>query len=150
MATLSERLESDYKTAMKAGERLRIDTLRLIKAAIQRSAIEKRKDVLDDQEIIQVLTQQAKQRRETIESAKQSDRQDVLTQATQELAILNSYLPQQLTDEALKQLIDEAIAAVGPNQGPIMKHVMGKAGGAADGKRVSQLVGERLKKDATA
>ena len=145
MATLSERLENDYKTAMKAGDRLRVDTIRLVKAAIQRTAIEKRKDTLDDQEIIQVINQQAKQRRETIDSAKQSNRQDVLTQSTQELALLSSYLPQQLSPEALKQLIEEAIGAVGSAQGPVMKYVMGKVSGAADGKTVSQLVTERLR-----
>ena len=145
MATLMERLESDYKAAMKAGERLRIDTVRLLKAAIQRAAIDKRKTTLDDQEVIQVLSQQAKQRRETIEAAKQSNRQDVLTQATDELAIVSSYLPQQLSEDAVKQLIEEAIAAVGSHQGSIMKYVMGKAAGAADGKVVSQLVAARLK-----
>lgn len=146
MATLLERLDADYKTALKAGDRLRVDTLRLIKAGVQRAAIDKRKDVLDDQEVLQVVAQQAKQRRETIDSAKQTSRQDVLTQATQELAILTAYLPQPLSPEALTQLIDEAVAAVGPQQGSVMKYVMGKAAGAADGKVVSQLVSERLKR----
>ena len=150
MATLTERLESDYKTAMKAGERLRIDTLRLVKAGIQRSAIDKRKPSLDDAEVLQVLAQQAKQRRETIESAKQTSRQDVVTQATQELEILNAYLPQQLSEDAVKRLIEDAIQAVGLNQGSIMKHVMGKAAGAADGKIVSRLVAERLKQQGSA
>ena len=145
MATLTERIETDYKAAMKARERLRIDTLRLIKAGIQHVAIEQRKDALSDPEITQVLVQQAKQRRETIESAKQTNRHDVLTQATEELAILNSYLPQPLSADALARLIDEAISAVGRNQGQIVKFVMGKASGAADGKLVSQLVAERLK-----
>lgn len=145
MATLTERMEADYKTALKAGERLRVDTIRLIKAGIQRVAIEKRKDALDDQEIIQVLTQQAKQRRETIESAKQSNRQDVLDQSTQELAILNAYLPQPLSPETVKQLIDEALKVGGTNRGQVMKYVMAKAAGAVDGKLVSQLVAERLK-----
>ena len=145
MATLAERLEADYKTALKAGERRRVDTIRLVKAAMQRSAIEKRKDTLDDQETVQVITLQAKQRRETIESAKQGHREDVLAQATEELALLNVYLPQPLSPEALKQLIEEAVAAVGAAQGPVMKYVMGKAAGAAEGKLVSQLVAERLR-----
>ena len=145
MATLVERIESDYKTALKAREQLRVDTLRLIKAGIQRVAIDKRKDTLDDQEITQVLNQQVKQRRETIESAKQTNRQDVLRQATQELEILQSYLPAQLSPDAVKQLIEEAVKAVGMNQGHIMKHVMSKTAGAADGKMVSQLVSDRLK-----
>ena len=146
MPTLIDRLNDDYKTAMKAGDRTRIDTLRLIKAGIQRVAIDKRKDTLDDPEVMQVLSQQAKQRRETIESAKQSNRQDILTQTEQELALLNSYLPQQLSEDALRKLIDEAVAAVGKQQGPIMKQVMAKASGAADGKVVSRLVAERLAK----
>ena len=145
MATLTERLESDYKTAMKAGERLRIDTLRLMKAGMQRAAIEKRKPSLDDQEVLQVLAQQAKQRRETIESAKQTSRQDVAAQATQELAILNAYLPQPLSEDAVKRLIEEAIQTAGLNHGQVMKQVMSKAAGAADGKIVSRLLSERLK-----
>ena len=145
MASLHERLEADYKTALKAKEQRRVDTLRLIKAAIERVAFDKRKGTLDDQEIIQVLTQQAKQRRETIEAAKQGSRQDVLAQASEELTLITAYLPQPLAPEAIKQLIEEALATVGPNQGQIMKFVMGKAAGAADGKTVSQLVSERLK-----
>ena len=144
MATLTERLDADYKTAMKAGERLRVDTLRLIKAGVQRAAMEKRKETLDDQEILQVLSQQAKQRRETIESAKKNHRQDVLDQSTQELAIVTSYLPPSLSTDALKRLVDEAIQAVGAQQGQVMKYVMGKTAGAADGTIVSRLVGERL------
>ncbi len=146
MATLTERLEADYKTALKAGAKLRVDTIRLLKAGMQRAAIDKRKDALSDQEVLQVVAQQAKQRRETLEAAKQTNRQDVLTQATEELAILNAYLPQQLSTDALQQLVEEAVQAVGLNQGLIMKHVMGKAAGSADGKVGSQLGAERLKR----
>ena len=146
MSDFMTRIESDYKEAFKAGQRTRIDTLRLIKAAVQRAKIDKRKDQLDDTEIIQVLSQQAKQRRETIEAVKQADRQDLLAQAEEELAILNGYLPQQLSDDAVRQLIDEALASVGKNQGPIMKYIMAKSSGTLDGKRVSRLVAERLQK----
>ena len=145
MPTLMERMDADYKTALKAGQRLRVDTLRLVKAGVQRAASEKRKDTLSDPEVIQVLSQQAKQRRETIDAAKKSSRQDILEQATQELAILAAYLPEALSSEALARLVDEAIQVVGANQGPIMKYVMEKAAGGADGKTVSQLVAERLK-----
>lgn len=145
MATLSERLEADYKTALKARDRLRVDTLRLIKAAIQRVAIEKRTETLADPEIVPLLAQQVKQRRETLEAAKKGNRQDIAAQAEAELAIINTYLPQQLSEDALKPLIEEALKASGSNQGLIMKYVMGKAAGAADGKLVSQLVAQRLK-----
>ena len=150
MTTLAERLEADYKTAMKAKDRLRIETIRLIKAGIQRSAIDKRKEALDDAEVIQILAQQVKQRRETIEAAQRTSRQDVVEQATQELSLITSYLPQPLSTDALKQLIEEAIKVVGSHQGQIMKQVMAKAAGSADGKLVSQLVGERLKHGASA
>lgn len=146
MPTLVERIDADYKTALKAGERLRVDTLRLIKAGIERAASDKRKNSLDDPEVVQVLAQQAKQRRETIDAAKKSSRQDILDQANQELALLSAYLPQQMSDDALRKLIDEAVGAVGAQQGAIMKYVMAKAAGAADGKVVSQLVAERLKR----
>ena len=119
MPTLTERIEADYKTAMKAGDRIRIDTLRLIKAGVQRVAIEKRQNALDDAGVTQVITQQAKQRRETIESAKSAKRQDILTQAEAELALLTAYLPQQLSEEALRKLVDEAVGAAGPSQGPV-------------------------------
>lgn len=145
MGILLERLEADYRAAMKAKERLRVDTIRLIKAAMERVAIEKRKAALDDQEIIQVLNQQAKQRRDTIEAAKQGARQDVLARSTEELAMITLYLPQPLSQEALGQLIEEAIQTVGPNQGQVMKFIMSKAAGAADGRFVSQLVVERLR-----
>ncbi|MBI4353695.1 MAG: GatB/YqeY domain-containing protein [Candidatus Omnitrophica bacterium] len=145
MATLSERFETDYKTAMKAGDRVRVDTLRMVKAALQRVAIDKRKDVLDDADIIPVLNQQVKQRRETLEAGQKAGRQDVVDSAKAELDILSGYLPKQLSPEQLKPLIEEAIASVGPQQGPIMKFVMAKAAGAADGKTVNQLVAERLK-----
>src|SRR3989338_1543365 len=144
MPTLSERFETDYKTALKAGDRLRVDTLRIVKAAVQRVAIDKRKDVLEDTDVIPVLNQQAKQRRETIAAAQKAGRQDILSSANAELAILTVYLPQQLSADTLTQYIDEAIATVGQQQGPIMKFVMAKAAGAADGKTVSQLVAARL------
>ena len=146
MASLTERLEADYKAALKAGERLRVDTIRLIKAALQRLAIEKHLDRLEDRDVVQVINQQAKQRRETLNAAKQSGRQDVLQQTSKELEILQAYLPQQLSEAALSALTDEAIGAGDSSQGAIMKYVMGKASGAADGKLVSQLVAARLKR----
>ena len=146
MATLTERLDADYLVAMKAGQRRQIDTLRLVKAGMQRMAIEKRKKTLEDQEIIQVLQREAKQRRETLEAAQRTNRQDIVTQTNEELAILNAYLPQALSQDAVNHLIDEAIKTVGLQQGSIMKYVMGKASGAIEGKVVSQLVAERLKK----
>src|SRR3990167_1090764 len=107
MATLTERIEADYKTAFKAREQRRGDTPRLLQGGGPRGGGGKNKKTLDDAEIIQVLNQQAKQRRETLEAAKQGGRQDILDQSAEELAILSAYLPQQLSTEALTQLVDE-------------------------------------------
>lgn len=148
MPTLSERFEVDYKVALKGGDRVRVDTLRMVKAAVQRVAIDKKKDVLDDADIIPVLNQQAKQRRETLEAGQKAGRQDIVDAAKAELDILAGYLPKQLSPDDLKKLIEEAVSSVGPQQGPIMKFVMAKTAGAADGKLVSQLVAERLKPNA--
>ena len=145
MPTLTERLDADYKTALKAGQRLRVDTVRMIKAAIQRVAMEKRKDTLTDPEVVQIVSQQAKQRHETLAAAEKAGRQDMIDQTKAELALLQEYLPAQLTPDAIKALVEEAIKDVGPNQGQIMKAVMAKTAGAADGKVVSQMVAERLK-----
>ncbi len=145
MPTLTERLDTDYKTALKAGQRLRVDTVRMIKASIQRVAMEKRKDTLTDPEVVQIVSQQAKQRHETLAAAEKAGRQDMVDQAKAELAMLQEYLPAQLTPDAIKALVEEAIKEVGLNQGLIMKAVMAKTAGAADGKVVSQMVAERLK-----
>lgn len=145
MPTLTERLDAEYKTALKAGQRLRVDTIRMIKASIQRVAMDKRKDSLTDPEVVQIVSQQAKQRHETLTAAEKAGRQDMVDQTKAELALLQEYLPAQLAPEAVKALIEEAIKEVGPNQGQIMKTVMAKVAGAADGKVISQLVAERLK-----
>ena len=144
---LLERIESDYKTALKSQDRLRMETLRLIKAAAQRAAIEKRIGYaqLSDQDLLQILNQQAKQRRETLEAAQRAGRSDVLQQSNEELRIITGYLPEPLSEEALKRLIEEAVQAVGTNQGTVMKIVMSKTAGSIDGKLVNRLVSERLK-----
>lgn len=144
MAILVERLEADYQTAMKAGDRPRVATLRLMKAGLAKTAIDKRKPSLDDQEALEVIAHQAKQCRETIESAKRANREDILAQATMELAIVTSYLPPPLSEEDITRLIDEAIASVGKQHGSVMKQVMAQTKGRADGAVVSRLVAERL------
>ncbi len=142
---LFEQIDADYKLALKAGDRLRVDALRMIKADVQRVTIDQKTDRLDDAGIQQVLARQVKQRRETLEAAKQSNRQDILTRTTEELAILTAYLPTPLPEAELARLIDEAVAAVGSQQRQVMKYVMSKAAGAADGATVSRLVASRLK-----
>lgn len=138
--SLMQQINEDMKTAMKAKERMRLDTLRLLRAGIQQKAIELKVKELDDAEVIQILNKQAKQRRETMEMARENNRQDMLDQSTQELAIINTYLPKPFTDEELEAIVREAIKESGDNRGAVIKSVLEKASGRADGGRVNQMV----------
>lgn len=145
MATIAERLDEDYKTAMKARDADRVSAIRMLKAAFQQMAIEKRKDRLEDAEATLVLIKQVKQINETIEAATKAGREDAISKAKAELEILKPYMPEPISEEKLLALVDEAIQTAGDNRGQIMKYVMSKAGAGADGKRVNQLVAQRLK-----
>ncbi len=138
--SLVSQITEDMKAAMRAKDRLRLDTVRMIKAAIQHKSIELRSEELSDEEVLQVLNKQAKQCKDTIEMAQKNERQDILDQATQELAIISAYLPKQLSDDELESLVREAVSEHGQNRGAVIKAVMAKAAGGADGKRINELV----------
>ncbi len=153
MPTLHERIEANYadayKQSLKHGQRQReAGILRMVKAELQKVAIDKRTEKLADADVLPVLSKQAKQLQEALDAATKANRPELVAQAMEELDIVKTYLPQALSADAVKALIEDAIKTVGTNQGQIMKAVMAKAAGAADGKMVSQLVAERLKQPA--
>ena len=150
---MKERIADDLRTAMKARDQLRLGTLRMVKAKIQEKEIELRgkkgKDhVLEDEDILQVLTSSAKQRRDSIESFRSGGREELATKEEAELSIIQEYLPQQLSDEDLERLVQEAVeetAATSPkDMGKVMKAVMPKVRGQADGKRINTMVRKLL------
>lgn len=146
--TLAERLNEDYITAMKSGDKIRIETLRLLKAQLkQEQKTDKLRTLTPDDEMA-VLTNAAKKRREAIASYQQAGRLDLLEKETAELAIISAYLPQALTPEELAQIIDAAIKEMGSvgagDLGKVMGKIMPQIKGRADGKMAQQMVRARL------
>jgi uncharacterized protein len=139
--SLLQKIDDDLKTAMKASESLKVSVLRMSKAALKNRQIEKG-EALSDEEILSVLSSLSKQRRESIEQFSKGGREDLAEKEKQELSILQSYLPQQLTPEEIDRIIFETIketsAAGAKDMGKIMRLVMPRMKGAADGKIVSQ------------
>lgn len=151
--SFQEKLLGDIKAAMKARDQLRLDTLRMVKAKIQEKEVELRgkkgrEHVLEDGEILQVLTTAAKQRRDSIESFRSGGREELAAKEEQELAIIREYLPKQLAEEDLERLVKEAVEETGAaspkDMGKVMKAVMPKVKGRADGKRINAVVRKLL------
>jgi uncharacterized protein YqeY len=147
--SLLQKLDDDLKRALKASESLKVSALRLTKAALKNKQIDKGEELSDD-EIISTISTLAKQRRESIELFSKGGREDLAEKERQELAILRSYLPKQLTTEELDAIISEAIkesSAGGLKEiGKVMRLVIQRVKGAADGKIVNQRVKELLQK----
>lgn len=147
--SLQQRLDGDLKTAMKSSDSLKTSVLRMVKAAIKNKQVEKRKE-LSDEEIISVLSTLTKQRRESIDLFSKGGREDLAEKEKQELAMLQLYLPGQLSPEDLDRIIMEAInesSAEGVKDiGKVMRLIMPRVQGAADGKVVNQRVKELLEK----
>jgi hypothetical protein len=149
--SLKDEITDGIKTAMKAQNKIRLETLRSIKKAILEKEVSVRpsgQDALTPEQEIEVLVQLAKQRRDSIAQYQQANRPDLADAETQELAILEEYLPKQLSDAEVNQIIDDLIAAVGATSAKDMGKVMGPAmqrlKGQADGKKVQDLVKAKL------
>lgn len=140
---LLQQLDDDLKAAMKASESLKVSVLRMAKSALKYRQIEKG-DALSDEDILSVLSGLSKQRRESIEQFSKNGREDLAEKERQELSMLQSYLPQQLTPEEIDRIIVEAIressAAGIKDMGKVMRLAIPRMKGAADGKVVSQRV----------
>lgn len=145
---LEEKILSDYKEAMKSQDKVKSSTLSFLRAELINVAIAKKKNALDDNEVITVIKKQVKQHQDSIEQFKKGSREDLVTKEEAELGILKGYLPPQLSDEEIKQLIEEAVTTLGlsgmKDMGKVMKEVSLKVGQSADSKVVSDLVRERL------
>jgi uncharacterized protein YqeY len=148
--TLSQRIDSDLKDAMRAKDAIRLGVLRMLKSALKYGAIEKSgaDAELNDADAAQVIRKQAKQRQDSIESFEKGGRPELAEKEKTELAILNSYLPQQLSPEELGKVVRETIAAVGATSkaqmGAVMKALQSKVGDRADGRTLSQEVNRQL------
>lgn len=146
---LKARLEADYKTAFKASNALVVETLRYLKAQVKNGEIARRKD-FDDHEVLDVILTDAKRHRDAIEQFERGGRADLAEHERQQLAVLEVYLPAQLSDEELRDIIRELIAQTGAaspaDLGKVMGVVMQKVRGQADGQKVRALVADELTK----
>ena len=147
---LEEKILNDYKDAMKSKDALKSSVISFLRADMMNVAVAKKKAKLDDSEVITVIKKQIKQRQDSIEQFTKGDRLEMAQKEAKELAILKTYLPPELSVDAIKKIIEEAAALTGAvdmkDMGKVMKEVNAKVAGQADGKLVSDLVKEKLSK----
>ena len=145
--SLIDQLNSDLKESMKSGDKFRTEVLRGLKSAVRYAEIEARGE-MSDQDVAAVLAKQAKQRRDSIDEFKKGGREDLVERESAELAILETYLPEQMSEDDIRTTVEAAIAELGvtdmKGMGQVMKRVMSDLQGQADGKIVNQIVRECL------
>ncbi|SDS61122.1 GatB/YqeY domain-containing protein [Corynebacterium timonense] len=148
MSDLKDTIRADLKEAMKAKEKERTGTLRMLLAAIQTAETEGSKHEVDDEEIQKIIAREIKKRRESADIYSTNGREDLAETERTEADILEAYRPKQLTDEELSSLIDATLADLGASDmsqmGAVMKEATARAAGRADGKRLSAAVRARL------
>ncbi|GMU62291.1 MAG: aspartyl-tRNA amidotransferase subunit B [Myxococcaceae bacterium] len=150
MATIRERLDADLKDAMRAKDQLKLDTIRAVKSAIKYKEVEGEAKVLDEAAIIGVLTGMVKQRRDSIEEFTKAGRTELADKEAKEIAILQVYLPRQLTLAELSSEVAKAVTEAGAKSikdlGSVMKIITPRLKGQAEGKAISDEVKAQLGK----
>ncbi|MBO5142571.1 MAG: GatB/YqeY domain-containing protein [Clostridia bacterium] len=144
---LKEKLMEDLKNAMKEKNEIKKNTVTMIKAAVLQ--IEKDKQiVLDDTQIIDIISKEAKKRKDALVEFEKSGRQDLVDQTNEELAVIKAYLPEELSVEELENIIEETIKEVNAvdmkDMGKVMQAVKAKTTGRADGKTINEIVKKKL------
>jgi uncharacterized protein YqeY len=145
---LTERIESDFKEAMRSKDAARLSTLRMLKSAIGYYKMEKKREKLTDADIAAVIKKQIKQRQDSIEGFEKGGRTDLVDKERAELAILKSYLPEELSQAQIEEIVKAVIAEVGAttkaDMGKVMKAVQDRTAGRADNRLVSQIISAHL------
>ena len=144
---MRERILSDLVSAMKSKDKETLSVLRMVKGAIQLEEINKKQE-LNDEDVITVLSKQIKTRKESITEFEKAGRTDLVEQTSKEVEILSKYMPEQLSEEEINKIIEKAFAEVNPtaqsDMGKIMKVVTPKVKGKADMGLVSKIIREKL------
>jgi uncharacterized protein YqeY len=145
--TLKERLDADMKAAMKDKDAPRLSVIRMLKSAVKYREIEVMK-TLDDAGVQGVISSEIKRRRDSVEQYRQGAREDLASKEEAEIAVLQSYLPAQLSPDELGKVVDAVIQRVGAqgpkDMGKVMKELVPEVQGKAEGKMVSELVKQKL------
>jgi len=144
---LKQDIESQIKEALKSGDQMRLSTLRFLLAAIQNEEIAKQKE-LTEEDVVAVVQRQVKQHRESIEAFQKAHRDDLVQKEQTELQILSKFLPQQLSEEELRKVVEEVVGQLPESEknnfGKVMGAVIGRVKGKTDGSMVSEVVKEFL------
>lgn len=143
--SIKEQLMADMKAAMKAKEegKLALNTIRMARAHIRQAEIDNGHADFNDDQVLAVLRKEVKQRKETLSEIESSGREDLVEQTKAEIDVLEKYLPAEMTPEAVEAAVKEIVDAMDPGQksmGSVMKAVMAKLKGQADGKLINQIV----------
>jgi uncharacterized protein len=145
--SLRDRIQADVTAAMRSGDALRRDVLRMAQNAVYAVEKRERREPTDD-DVTAILTREVKTRRESVEAFRKGAREDLAAKEEAEIAILAEYLPEQLDDAAIRDLVGEAVVATGASSARDLGKVMGwlspRTRGRADGRRVSELVAQAL------
>lgn len=148
MCKLEKRIAKDLKGSIKNKDATLTSTLRMMTASMQNLAIEKKTKELKDADVIKIISKQAKEHQDSIESFKKGGRADLVEKETKELSILKSYLPKQLDEKELEEIVKKVISETGASSkadfGKVMKLIMQEIKGQADGKIISSLVQKLL------
>lgn len=144
---LQERVSDDLKKAMKSGEKQRVSVLLMMKSAIDNAQIARR-ETLDDADVIEVLSREAKRTRESIAEFKKANRQDAVEKEESELVVILEYLPQQMSRDEIAELVRQVIVEVGAqspkDKGKVMSKLMPQLKGKAEGQLVNEVVTQAL------
>ena len=144
---LKEKLMEDLKDAMKNHDEVKKNTVTMIRASIKQIEVDK-KVVLEDNEIIDIISKEAKKRKDALAEFEKAGREDLINQTNEELAIIKGYLPEELSTEELEKIIVDTIAEVGAetmkDMGKVMQAVKAKTSGRADGKTINEIVKAKL------
>ena len=144
---LREKIDTDTKEALKSGAKDKLSTLRMLNAALKNKQIDKRRS-LTEEEVFETVRSLIKQRKDSIEQFAKGGRQDLVEKETAEVAVLEVYLPQQLSREEIEVMVRDAVAQTGAqgarDMGKVMKALIPMVGGRADGKLISELVKNAL------
>ena len=145
---IGEKIEKDFKEALKKRDKIFISTLRMLKSAIHNKEIEKRGEALQEAELIRIVAKQVQQHKDSIEQFKKGKRQDLVEKETKELEILKRYLPEQLSADEITNVIKKIVKETGAKDksdfGKVMKLAMAEFKGRADGKLVTQIAKANL------
>ena len=143
--TLTERINQDIKTAMKAKDKDSLKVLRMLKAALQKEALEQPEPLSQDQKIT-IISQELKQRRDSLAEFKKADREDLVSATQDEIVIVQKYLPEQLSPEALEAKVREIMAQVGVTSKADFGKVMGLAASSLKGQAEGKAINETVKR----